>query len=508
MRGTGGSRSTVQQKPRLRTLTIQGMLWMSGQRIGGRLVDQLFTIIMVRLLAPRDFGLLAMAVVFTGFLSLFAHSGISGAIVQRREVDDEYLSTAFWANIAIGFTLLIVAVGASRFVAVFLREPLAATVIVALSARLIFDAAASAQAALISRRLQYRALSLRPLFATFVGGSLGAVMAFAGMGVWSLVAQQLAASVAGAAALFYAGGFRPRLIFSWRHFRDIWSFGGPVLMSRLFGYAVRNTDNLLIGRYLGSGALGFYALAYSAFLVPVVDVGFPMTQVLFSALSRLQHDADRLKRSFLLATQYITTIALPMMVGLSLVAPLLVGVVFGARWLPAGSVMSLLALAGFLQLMTALGPSALQAVGRTDLHMRWALLSVILYLPAFAIGLRWGIIGVATGYLIATMVLTPIQWGFVARVMNVTVRELWMAVFPSIAGCAVMTALVLPARLTLLTSGVPKTVTLTLLVLLGVVAYGGMMWIVQRDAIVKMVKMLREMRAAPPAPRLRKAEEA
>ncbi|MGQ0549336.1 MAG: lipopolysaccharide biosynthesis protein [Armatimonadota bacterium] len=504
---SGETRSAGPTKPRLRSLAIKGMLWLSGQRIGGRLLDQFFTIVMVRLLAPRDFGLLAMAAVFTGVLGLFTHSGISGAIVQRRDIDDRYLSTAFWANIALGCILMIVAVIASRFIGLFMREPLAGPIMVALSTRLVFDAAASTQAAWMSRRMLYRALSLRPLFATIVGGTIGMIMAFKGFGVWSLVGQQLGGSVAGAIALFYAGGFRPRLTFSWEQFKDLWSFGGPLFLSRLFGYAVRNTDNLLIGRYLGSMALGFYALAYSVFLVPVVDIGFPMTQVMFSTLSRLQDDADRLKRSFLLATRYITMIALPMMVGLSLVAPLLVAIVFGATWLPAGMVMSVLALAGFLQLMTALGPSALQAMGRTDLHMRWALLSVFLYLPAFAIGLRWGVVGVATGYLVATMVLTPIQWGFVARVIGVTVRDIWAAIFPSVVGCAVMTAVVLPARIALIERAVPKSVTLTVLVLLGVATYGGITWMTQRQALIKLLRMLHETRGAPASPRLRKAEE-
>ncbi|HET8679350.1 MAG TPA: lipopolysaccharide biosynthesis protein [bacterium] len=499
--------STDQPRPRLRSLAIKGMLWLSGQRIGGRILDQVFTIVMVRLLAPRDFGVLAMAVVFTGVLGLFTHSGISGAIVQRKDVDDQYLSTAFWANVGIGVILMLVAMIASRFVGLFMREPLAGTVMVVLSTRLLFDAAASTQAAWMSRHMNYRALSLRPLFATIVGGTLGVILAFRGFGVWSLVAQQVGSSAAGAAALYYAGGFRPRLTFSWQQFKDLWSFGGPLFLSRLFGYAVRNTDNLLVGRYLGSMALGFYALAYSVFLVPVVDIGFPMTQVMFSTLSRMQEDTDRLKRSFLLATRYITMIALPMMVGLSLVAPLLVAIVFGARWLPAGTVMSVLALAGFLQLMTALGPSALQAMGRTDLHMRWALLSVFLYLPAFAIGLRWGILGVATGYLIATMVLTPIQWGFVARVIGVTVRDLWTAVSPSVIGSVAMTALVLPARLVLIESAVPKVVTLTVLVLLGVAAYGGITWVTQRQALIKLFRMLYETRGERPVPRLHKAEE-
>jgi O-antigen/teichoic acid export membrane protein len=472
-----------------------------------RVIDQLFTIVLVRLLAPRDFGLLAAAAVFAGILSLFAASGITGSIVQRREIDDEYLSTAFWANLGTGCVLFAIAVLMSRFVGVFLREPITGILMIVLSTRFIFDAVASTQAALITRRLQYRALSVRPLFGTLAGGIVGLVMAYRGMGVWSLVAQQLGVSIVGAVALQLVGGFVPMFVFSVKKFKDIWSFGGPLLVARLFGYAVRNFDNLLIGRFLGPAALGAYALAYSVFLVPIIDIGFPMSQVLFSTLSRVQEDASRLKQGFLLATRYITMLALPMMVGLSIVAPLIVSIIFGSKWDAAAPVMRLLALAGFLQLMTSLGPSALQAVGRTDLHMQWAFLSLVLYLPAFALGLRWGVTGVAAGYLIATAILAPIQWGFVARVLGVQVKELWAAIYPSVAGCVVMTAAVVPTLLVLAEARVPRAITLVLVVGLGVGVYGAMMWIVQRQAVIRLVGMMGELRPRPARTRLRKAEE-
>ena len=491
----------------MRTVAVQGMVWLGGQRIAVRLLDQVFTIVLVRLLSPREFGLLAMAAIFAGVLSLFAHSGISQAIIQRKEMDDEFLSTAFWANVGVGCVLFMVALGASRFLGAFMREPLAALIVVVLSVRFITDATASTQSAVLQRRMQYRSLSLRPLFGALVSGPIAVVMAYKGMGVWSLVAQQLGASAAGAAALYYAGGFRPKLVFSWRRFKEIWSFGGPLLLARFFEYAVRNTDNLLVGRYLGSVALGFYSLAYIVFLVPVIDIGFPMTAVMFSTLSRMQDDVTRLKQSFLMATRYITMIALPMMVGLAVVAPLMVEVVFGPQWLPSASVMSILALAGFLRLMVSLGPSALQAAGRTDLHMRWALLALVLYLPAFAVGLRWGITGVAFGYLAATAVLLPIQWGFVAKVMGLSVGDLWAAAFPSAAGCAVMAAAVLSARLALEGMAVPKIGAFAVLVTLGVAVYAAVMWIIQRQAVLRLVRIVGEIRTIPTDRRLRNAEE-
>ncbi len=501
------TRSTNPAVLRLRPAAIRGLLWLGGQRIGSRILDQIFAVILVRLLAPRDFGLVAMASIFTGILGIFTHMGISSAIVQRRDLDDEYLSTAFWANISVGIVLFAGAVASSKLLGTFLREPLAGTFVIFLSIRFVVEATSVNQLALISRRLHYHTLSLRSWVATIVGGLIGVGMASAGMGAWSLIGQTLGISVTGTLAMYQATGWRPKFVFSWRKFADLFSFSGPLLLSRIFGYSVRNVDNLLIGRYLGSVALGFYAFAYTVFMIPVVDIGFPVSQILFSSLSRLQEDPDRLKRGFLLTTKYVTMIALPMMVGLALVAPLFVEVVFGAKWLPSAPVMSILALAGFLQLMTSLGPSGLQAAGRTDLHMRWSLLAALLYPPAFALGLRWGIVGVAMAYFTLTAVLTPVQYWFVARAIGVTARDMWAAQFPIVIGCAVMAAVVGPVKWALMDIGASKILALVLLGVLGAVVYSIVMWSIQRQAIVRLFHILREVRSAPSARPLQKAEE-
>lgn len=491
---------------RLRTTAVRGLLWLGGEQIGRRVIDHVFTIILARLLLPKDFGILALAAVFTALLRNFADLGLGASIVQRREVDEEYLSTAFWANLAAGGILTAIAAAVAGPLARMLREPAVGPVLVFLSFRFIITAGSATQYAMISRRMNYRALALRDVTASIVGGLIGVGMAYRGLGVWSLVGQLLATTVITTVLLYRATGWRPTFHFSWAKLFDLWSFGGKLQLSRLFNNLVRQMDNLLIGRYLGSTALGFYGLAYTMYMVPLNDLGL-INAVMFSGFSRIQDDKDRLKRGFLLATRYVTMLALPMMVGLSLVAPLLVSVLFGEKWMPAAPVMRLLALAGFLQLMISLGPTALQAVGRADLRLQLSVLSVLLYLPAFGVGLRWGIVGVATGYLAATAILTPILYRLVARVMGVEIREMWEAIAPSIFGCLVMAGVVAPAAWVLRdVPGLPAAVALVFLMVLGVVVYSAVGWIIQREAILGLVRVLRDAIPTSGGQRLRRAE--
>jgi PST family polysaccharide transporter len=214
-------------------------------------------------------------------------------------------------------------------------------------------------------------------------------------------------------------------------------------------------------------------------------------------LAKLQDQSDRLKRAFLMATEYAAMAAFPAMIGLSLVAPFVVEVFFGAKWLPAAPIVSILALSGCFTLALAVVPSALQAAGRPDLHMRWGMISVVLYLPAFAIGLRWGIVGVATGYLIVTMILAPVQFHLIARVINLTARDLLRVLWPAIVGSAVMGACVGAGRAALVAAGASKPVILVVLVSLGVIVYVGTLLVVKRDALRNMTRLVRDMRPQP-----------
>ena len=478
--------------PRLRATAMRGMVWLGGQRVAARALDQLVTIILVRLLLPRDYGLLAMAWIVVGFLELFIEVSGGTAIIQRRDVDDEYLSTAFWTSLAVGVILFTIAIASAPVVGAFIAQPLASTILLVLSSRLIITSTWATHVALATRRMKYLALALTDAAAVVIAGLTGIGLALAGMGVWSLVGRALAGSATATVGYYLGTRWKPARRFSWTKFKDLWSFSTPLTLSGLFSYLVRNLDNLLVGRFLGPAALGYYALGYTASRIPLQDVATPLHQVMLSAFSRVQDDPTRLRRGFLVATQYVAIIALPVMTGLALVASPLVEVVFGDKWLPSVPVIRLLALAGTLQLVTKLWFSGILAAGRTDLQLRWTFLSVLLYLPAFAVGLRWGIVGVATGYLAATAILVPVQYRFVARVLGVTKRDVWSAVKTSLTGCAVMAGTVALTGRALDVAGVPRLLNLMLVIAVGAAVYSAVMILAERRIVLTLFTMIRE----------------
>jgi len=478
---------------RLRATTMRGILWFGSDQFGRRIVDQMFAILLARLLLPKDYGVFALAAVFLTFLRIVGSMGMGAAVIQRREIDDEYLSTGFWASVALG--IILAAIGAATGFAVgwWLGDPLVGRVLSVLSLSFLIIAGSSMQMAIVSRRMDYRLLAFRSMAATLVGGVVGITMAYRGFGVWSFVGQELSMYAAGTLLIWRATGWRPRFIFVRSKFLELWSFGSRLQGASLFDYFVRQMDNLLVGRYLGSTALGYYTFGYSVFLAPLNDIGL-LNRVFFPALSRLQDDAVRFKSAFMRATQYVTMVALPMLVGLALIAPLAVGVVFSAKWLPAVPVIRVLTVAGFFRLLTAFWPTGLEATGKPGLRLRLSMMSVFLYLPAFAIGLRWGILGVAYGYLVATILLLPVVYRYVSQAISMTVRDIWSAVSTTVVACSIMAAVV-AALMWALESHVhlPQIVVLVVVVAVGAAVYAAAMWLIDPQVIRGLIRTIREV---------------
>ncbi len=472
------------------------MLWVGGARLIARSFDQVFTIVLARLLLPADFGIIAMASVFTRVFNLLTYMGLGQAVVQRREVDEEYVSTAFWANLASGLTMSAAGLAVSGLVARFYGQPLVGPVFAALSLRFVFGGATATQSALLSRQMRFAVVERRNLTSQALGGIIGVGLALAGAGVWSLVAQTLTADVARTALLWQATIWRPRRVFVWAKFKDMWAFGSRLLASQFFNYVVKYSDTLLIGRALGAALLGYYSFAYALFLSPLIEIALTVNRVTLSAFSRLQDDAARFRQGFLMTAIYVAFFAWPALVGLYLVAADMVLVVFSAKWLPAVPVLKILLLAALFQSQSVIFNSAFAATGRVDWFLRWTIFSALVYVPAFVIGLQWGISGVAAGYTVVTMALVPVQLLMVQRILDFPMRDYLRAIVPVVVASAAMGGCVALVQAWLNAAGVEPALRLAIAVPVGVSSYLLATRVVRPALITELKGMLRRLRSA------------
>ena len=256
----------------LKHQVLAGVMWNTVACIGQQAVQFALSVILARLLLPDDFGSIGMILVFTSFIGMFADAGFGSAVIQQSHISDRHLQSVFWFNVAAGLFLSAVMFASAPFLAGFYQEPVLLSLARGLSPVFILISVGLVPAALMQRRLQFQSFARINLVATLASGVIAVAMAFLGAGVWSLAAQYLVGYFVIAALSFALSGWRPRRRFSWASLRELWGFTGNLLGFNFVNCWARNADNMLIGRFLGAAALGYYSRAYGLMLMPITQI--------------------------------------------------------------------------------------------------------------------------------------------------------------------------------------------------------------------------------------------
>ena len=427
----------------LRGVAARGLGWTVLRSVSSRLIGSLVFVVLARLLDPEAFGTVALASVFVVLLSLLVESGFGEALIQRRRVSARDLDTAFWANNAIGVLLAAVMVAGAGLIAAPFDQPDLAPVLQALSVVFVFAALASVPQALLRRELAFRQVALRGLAGTLAGGAVGVGMALLGFGVWSLVGQMLANAVVGTVVLWLACPWRPGREISATTFVELFRFGANVLGERVALFTSRRSDDFLIGLVLGSVALGLYTVAYRVLLIITEIIIWTVEGVAFPLFSRLNGDDERAKRAFYNLSQLCSAVAIPVFLTLAVIAPELIDVAFGAKWAEATPVMRVLALVGIPHAVIYLNKAMVTAAGRPNLSLRVAGLTAAITVVGFILVVHWGILAVATSYVVCGYLLVPVSVWSVTRVIGIQLgRYLRLFVAPLTSGLVMVLALV------------------------------------------------------------------
>ena len=473
---------------------VRGLAWTMLRSVSSRLVGSVVFVVLARLLDPKAFGTVALASVFVVFLSLLVESGFGEAVIQRKQVTDEDLNTAFWVNNAFGLVLALTMAACAGWLATLFHQPELAPVLRALSLVFVLAALASVPQALLRRELRFRQLALRGLTATIAGGAVGVGMALAGLGVWSLVGQILANTLVGTAVLWLACSWRPGATVSRSSFVALFRFGANILGERVALFASRRSDDFLIGLVLGPVALGLYTAAYRILLLLTEVIIWTVEGVVFPVFSRLQGDPERSKRAFYTVTQLCSAVATPAFLLLAVLAPELTLVAFGPKWTGAIPVMRVLALVGIPHAVIYFNKAVVNAGGRPNLSFRVAVLTAIVNVVGFVLVVRWGILAVAISYVVCSYLLTPVSFWSVTRVINVEVKRYLRLFVAPMASGLVMLLSVLSAKAAL-AHEVTGIALIVALVFVAVTVYSLMLYLTARRFVMSMLSNGRRLLA-------------
>jgi O-antigen/teichoic acid export membrane protein len=481
--------------PTLRSSVVTGIRWKIASQFVTQATRIATAIVFVRLMTPREYGLAGMVIIFGALVGLFSESSLGAMVVQRKDLTQRDCSTVFWSALAIGAaaTLVCVTVGANAVAALY-REPDVEPLLQALGFVFVLGAMGTTQLSLLGRAMRFRAIELRVMTATIAGSAVGITAAALGAGAWAIILQQLTATGVSTAAVWLASRWRPSLTFSRTSLRRFTSVSGSMFGSQSLLFLNKNADNFLIGRFLGPSPLGLYAAAYNVVLLPLNSIVIPAQDVLFPALSRLQDQTARVAYFWCRVTRAITAASAPLLLCLAVVAFDFVDVVFGDRWENAARVIQILALAGFIQSAGALSPRVLPALGRASTLFRFMILAVAVDVAAFAVGLHWGIVGVAVGYLLVTAtIVQPLLVLITARAVALPVRDFLMNLRGVIEAAVILVGCGELVRAALAHASVAPAPRLALVAVAAVAAYALALRVRARDVLAEL-KALRTER--------------
>ncbi len=376
--------------------------------------------VLARLLAPKDFGLVGMVTAFTGVLSLFRDFGLSSAAIQRTNVTEEQLSTLFWINLLVGAVLGLIAVAMAPAIAAFYHEPRLIAVTIVLATGFLFNAAGVQHGALLQREMRFTALAVINTVGLIVGTAIAIAGAKIGYGYWALVAMTVTAPLISTIGFWLATAWLPGMPQRRSGIRSMMRFGGTLTLNGLVVYIASNLEKVLLGRFWGVDALGLYGRAYQLINIPTDNLNSAAGEVAFSALSRLQDEPSRLKSYFLKGYSLVLAMTLPITIACALFADDMIVVLLGPKWMAAAPIFRLLA--PTILVFAIANPLGwlVCSLGMVERGLKMSLVIAPLMIAGYVLGLSHGPTGVAFAYsaVMLLWVIPVIAWSVHGTVIS------------------------------------------------------------------------------------------
>lgn len=370
---------------------MSGLFWRYAERCGAQIIQFVVSIILANLLTPSDYGLIGLITVFINIANVFAVSGLGQALVQRKGADDVDFSTVFYYSLGFSIILYLVLFAMSPFVASFYEAPVLTDVIRVLGWVVVVGAVNSVQQAYVQKTMQFKRFFYATLSGTIASAVVGIAMAYKGFGIWALVGQQLTNQLVNTVVMWFTLKWRPKLVFSIKRMKKLFSFGWKLLCSSLIDTVYNNIYSLVIGKFYSSADLGYYNKGKSFPILIINNINTAINSVLLPVMSESQDDKERLKAMTRRSIMTSTFVIFPLMAGLAAVAEPMVKILLGDKWLPAVPFIQFCCFTyAFWPVQTA-NLQAITALGRSDIFLRLEIVKKILGVVTLVITLPYGL---------------------------------------------------------------------------------------------------------------------
>ena len=403
----------------LKNKTVKGIVWSSVERFSVQGIQFLVMIVMARLLTPKDYGLVGMVAIFIAVAQSLVDSGFSQALIRKQNRTETDNSTVFYFNIVVGILLYLVLFAIAPLVADFYDSPELTALMRVICLSVVFNSFVVVQRALLTVNIDFKTQAKASLTAAVVSGVIGIGMAYSGFSYWSIVAQQLVNLGLNTLLLWIFTRWRPRWIYSWGSFRELFTFGSKLMFSGLLDVVYRNMYLLVIGKVFTASSLGYYTRANQFAEFPSSNLTGIMQRVTYPVLCQIQDNDERLAQIYRRFLRLSAFLIFPLLVGLSAVAEPFVLLLLKEQWLFAATLLQIICFAMMWYPIHAINLNLLQVKGRSDLFLRLEIIKKAIAVLILCVTIPMGLIAMCVGQILSSLIALIINTNYTGKLIQV-----------------------------------------------------------------------------------------
>ena len=402
----------------LKDKTVKGVIWSAVDRFSAQGIQFVFSILIARLLVPEDYGVIAMLNIFLAVSQTFIDSGFGTALIRKIDRTETDFSTVFYFNIAVASVFYIILFFSASAIANFYDTPLLESVTKIIALNLIINSLSGIHNAKLSIEIDFKSRAKISIITTLMTGAVGLWMAYAGYGVWALVVQSVLSSVIRTILLWIVVKWHPLLVFSWKSFKELFSFGSKLLASGLLDTLYNNIYTLVIGKVFSPSTLGIYSKASSLAQFPSSNITGVLQGVTFPILSSIQNEEERLADAYKRFLRIAAFIIFPLMVGLSAVADPLIRIILTDKWAGAIILLQIMCFTMMWFPIHAINLNLLQVKGRSDYFLKLEIIKKVQGLLFLVITVPMGIVAMCCGKVISSLISLVWNTHYTKKLIN------------------------------------------------------------------------------------------
>ena len=432
-----------------------------------------------------------MAFIFISFVQTINELGMGSSIIQKKDIDDNHFSTAFWLTISSGIILCIATIFLSPYIADFFNEEQLQPVLSILSFGFIFGTIGSTHRSLLMKNVKFKDIAISEIISGVLLSLISITLALIGFGVWSLVIGSLSGNITKSILLWTRCPWKPSFSFQYEKFLELFHFGKHVMGSRILNYISSNSDYLIIAKVLDATSLGLYTFAFNIAIFPLKYISQIVTRVTFPVFSSIQDDNAKLRYGYLQTLKYVSLITFPFLGGLAIIAPEFVPLVLGPEWIDMTIPLQILCIAGAVKSIGTQVGSILLSKGRSDIQFYWNIITAAIYPIAILIGINFGLIGVAFAVSICSFSLYLIIQNKANQLISLSFTSIFNFLLPSILGTILMIVTILYLKTAMQSLGIEIVQILIFSILSSIASYILIIHLINKNIISETLSLLK-----------------